>query len=150
MQVAILTRRKGRPVVADLIDVHFPSVPEGQAVPVSAKAQALRDAVRASRWSLSAATLVLPKNIVTLRLVTLPSEKDDELAEMARFEVQKHIPFNVERHVIAHAVLSKEGVEGSRTLIVAVDQAALEEPLAICREAKIELTDARVSSLALV
>ncbi|MCX8037809.1 MAG: pilus assembly protein PilM [Candidatus Sumerlaeia bacterium] len=148
-RIAVLQRGKTRPTVADLIEVEFPAPPEGQIVPPAAKAAALRDALRSHGWKLRTMTLVLPKNVVTLRLVMLPSTHDDELAEMARFEAQKHIPFNVERHVISHAVLRKEGVEGSLVLIAAVDRAALEDPMAVCREARIELSAARVSSLAL-
>jgi Tfp pilus assembly PilM family ATPase len=148
--IAIVSRHKGRPLVSDLVAVGFPPAPEGQGVPASVKAGLVRDALRSRGWRLRDAALILPKNVVTMRLVTLPSIHDAELAEMARFEAQKHIPFNVERHVIAHTVLRKEGVEGSRTLIVAVDRAALEEPLAICREARVEVTSAWVSSMALV
>ena len=148
--IAVVSRHKGRPLVSDLVEVVFPPAPEGQPVPASVKAAAVRDALRARGWRLRDVALVMPKNVVTLRLVTLPSTHDAELAEMARFEAQKHIPFNVERHVIAHTVLRKEGVEGSRTLIVAVDRAALDEPLAVCREARLDVTSACVSSLALV
>jgi len=149
-RIAVASRQRGRVLVSDLIEVTFPPATGGQAPPVSARAAALREALRAHKWSGGGLRLVLPKNIVTMRLVTLPSTQDAELAEMAKFEAHKHIPFNVERHVIGHAVLRKEGVEGSRTLVVAVDRAALEDPLAICREAKIELVSAHVSSLALV
>jgi len=149
-RIAILTRHKGRPVISDLVEVDFPPVPEGQTVAPSVKAQAVREALRSHGWRLREVVLILPKNLVTMRLVTLPSTNDAELVEMARFEAQKHIPFNVERHVIAHTVLRKEGVEGSRALIVAVDRVALEEPMAICREARLDITSACVSSLALV
>ncbi|KPL08074.1 hypothetical protein AMJ85_08940 [candidate division BRC1 bacterium SM23_51] len=150
-RIAILTRQKGRPVISDLVEVSFPPPrEEGQTLPPSVKAAAVREALRERGWRLHETVLVLPKNVVTMRLVTLPSTHDAELGEMARFEARKHIPFNVERHVIAYAVLSKEGVEGSRALLVAVDRAALEEPLAVCREARITLASACVSSLALV
>jgi Tfp pilus assembly PilM family ATPase len=149
-RIAILTRHKGRFVVSDLVDVEFPPVSEGQTQAPAVKAAAVREALRSRGWRLREIALVLPKNLVTMRLVMLPSIHDAELVEMARFEAQKHIPFNVERHVIAHTVLRKEGVEGSRTLIVAVDRAAFEEPLAICREARFDVTTACVSSLALV
>jgi len=149
-RIAVISRRKGRTVVSDLVEVRFPTPAGDEKVPVSVKGALVREALRSRGWRIGRMALVVPKNVVTLRVVTLPSNDDAEIAEMARFEAQKHIPFNVERHVIAHSVLSKEGVEGTRTLVVAVDRAALEEPLAICREAKIELDSARVSSLAIV
>ena len=149
-RIAILTRHKGRFVVSDLIEAEFPPAPEGQPLAPAVKAGAIRETLRSHGWRLREIVLLLPKNLVTMRLVTLPTINDAELDEMARFEAQKHIPFNVERHVIAHAALRKEGVEGTRALIVAVDRAALEEPLAICREARFDATSACVSSLALV
>jgi len=149
-RIAILTRHKGRHVVSALVEVAFPAAAEGKPLPASAKAAAIREALRSHGWRLRQIMLILPKNLVTMRLVMLPTITDAELVEMARFEAQKHIPFNVERHVIAHAVLRKEGVEGSRTLIVAVDRAALEEPMAVCREARLDISSVCVSSLALV
>lgn len=149
-RVAVLTRRKGRFVVSDLIEVDFPEPASGESIPRSVKAAALREALRSHGWRPGPTVLVLPKNIVTMRLVKLPSTDDAELAEMARFEAQKYIPFNVERHVITHAVVRKEGVEGSSALLAAVDRAALDEPLAVCHEAAVELVSARVSALAMV
>ncbi|MBM3334158.1 pilus assembly protein PilM, partial [Candidatus Sumerlaeota bacterium] len=149
-RIAVLSRHKGRWLVNDLVEADFPPPPSGQTPSASAKAAAIRDALRSRGWRLGEMVLVLPKNVVTMRLVTLPSSDNAELSQMAQFEAQKHIPFNVERHVIAHAILRKERVEGSRVLIVAVDRAALEEPLAICRELHTDLTYACVSSLAQV
>lgn len=73
---------------------------------------ALRQAVRATGYKISEAVVVIPKQWVTVRAVTLPSTEPAELADMARFEAQRYIPFNVERHIISHHILRMEGLAG--------------------------------------
>lgn len=116
----------------------------------TAKAQCIREALRHHKIQPINPVLVLPKHSATVRSVFLPSTEDAELEEMARFESQKIIPFNVERHVISHAVLTKESISGSRVLISAVDEPILAEPLSILTKAGIDPVCVDVSSLCLV
>ncbi|OPZ16495.1 MAG: Competence protein A [candidate division BRC1 bacterium ADurb.BinA364] len=91
---------------------------------------------------------VIPKSLVTTRLVTLPSTDRDELKSMARFEAERHIPFNAERHIVAYHVLRAEGLGGARVLLAAADEPDLEGAIAIAEAAGISIEAIDVSSLA--
>lgn len=130
--------------------VSFSGLPgEGEEL-AAAKAHCIREALRSQKLQVVNPVLVLPKHSATVRSVFLPSTQDAELEEMAAFEAQKIIPFNVERHVISHAVLTKESISGSRVLIAAVDEPILAEPLSILTKAGIDPVCVDVSSLCLV
>lgn len=112
--------------------------------------QALRKALKDAGLKVEEALAVVPKHWVTLRVVTLPATDPDELNEMARFEAERHIPFNVERHIIAHRVLAKGDLEGSRVLIAAIDGPPIEQVTGTCLAAGLRLTGVEVSTVALV
>ena len=60
----------------------------------------------------------------------LPSTDPAELAQMARFEADRHIPFNAERHCVGYHIMSSKGVEGSEVLLAAVDGPIVDRGLA--------------------
>jgi type IV pilus assembly protein PilM len=66
-------------------------------------------------------TLCLAKQQAIIRSVMLPSTDPAELGQMARFEAERHIPFNAERHCVGYHVMRSRGVEGSEVLLGAVD-----------------------------
>lgn len=110
----------------------------------------LRDALKKHKVPPGPCSLIIPKQNAIVRTAQLPSGDIDELKEMARFEGEKYIPFNTERHIISNAVLHLDAVEGSHMLIAAVDGPVMEKALAILREAKMEPEVAEVSSISLV
>ncbi len=112
--------------------------------------QALRKALKDAGLKVEEALAIVPKHWVTLRVVTLPATDPDELNEMARFEAERHIPFNVERHIIAHRVLAKGDLEGSRVLIAAIDGPPIEQVTGTCLAAGLRVTGVEVSTVALV
>jgi Tfp pilus assembly PilM family ATPase/Tfp pilus assembly protein PilN len=124
--------------------------PLGDAAAHAANGAALRDALREAGLRVTEALAIVPKSWVTLRVVTLPSSDPTELAEMARFEAERHIPFNVERHIVAHRVMSVEGIEGARVLLAAMDGPVAEQVTATLSAAGIALTGIDVSTVALV
>ncbi len=137
--------------VEQFFTVPFPqSPPDAKPETVTrAKSDALKAALKSRKLQVGECILVLPKNFVTVLHVFLPSVDDQELVEMVRFEAQKHIHFNVERHIITHHVLSKEGVTGSHVLISTADAPVVEEPLSILTGAGLHPFSATVSSVGL-
>ncbi len=113
------------------------------------RAQALRDHLKAQRITLKNAVVVIPKSYVMARTVTLPSTVDSEIAGMARFEADRHIPFNAERHIVSYHVLARQGMQGSDVLLAAVDRPIAQEYLDICVKAGLTVTSITVSSLAM-
>lgn len=69
----------------------------------------------------SETALLVPKQHCVARLVRLPSGNPAEIAEMAHFEAEKFIPFNVEQHVIAHELVRSDELNGSDVFLAAVD-----------------------------
>ena len=131
-----------------IVPFHGIEEKEGKSA-VEAKARRLKEALRTHKIQVSAAILVLPKHAVTARSVFLPSTEEEELRGMVEFEAHKIIPFNVERHIVSHTVLSRKSIQGTRVLIAAVDQPIVEESLHILTHAGIEPSVVDVSSLAL-
>ncbi len=109
----------------------------------------LQQALRGTGAKVRQAIAVIPKHWVTLRFAILPSDNPEELEEMARFETGRHIPFNMERHVVDYHLLSNEGLEGSRVVLAALDGPPANELTLMMNAAGIELTALEVSSIAL-
>ncbi|MBN1868657.1 pilus assembly protein PilM [Candidatus Sumerlaeota bacterium] len=116
---------------------------------VQANAAAIRQALKSADLKLREGSALIPKQWVTLRIVTLPSADPAELSEMARFEAERHIPFHAERHVVSHHVLRVEGIQGSQVLIAAVDGPPAVEITSTLEAAGIQLTALDVSTAAL-
>jgi type IV pilus assembly protein PilM len=108
----------------------------------------LRDALRQHKVHTAEAVLVVPKQSATLRRVRLPSADPGELASMARFEAEKLIPFNVERHIITHAIVGSHGLEGTDVLLAAIDESVMAPMLESLSAAGVDPAVAEVSSLA--
>ncbi|MGI8906442.1 MAG: pilus assembly protein PilM [Candidatus Sumerlaeaceae bacterium] len=115
---------------------------------VTQRAQLLRDALKAGKIKPQAVRVVIPKNFVMARTVTLPSVDENEIVGMARFEAERHIPFNADRHIVSHHTLSKQGMQGSDVLLAAVDQPIAQEYLDVCAKAGLTVEGISVSSLA--
>lgn len=146
-KVAVGDIGRAKPLIRDLFRVALPKT-EDVAQRVAERAKILKEALAARKIKARHASIVVPKNFVMVRMVTLPSTNDEELAGMARFEAERHIPFNAERHIVAHHVLNKLGVEGSQVLIAAVDRPIAQEYIDICRGAGLVVDSLAVSSLA--
>jgi Tfp pilus assembly PilM family ATPase len=125
------------------------STPDKPSASALKNGAAIRQALKSANLKIKDAVAIIPKQWVTLRIVTLPSTDAAEVSEMARFEAERHIPFNVERHVISHHVLRLEGIEGAQVVIAAIDGPPAWEITATMDAAGIHLTGLEVSTLAL-
>jgi type IV pilus assembly protein PilM len=116
---------------------------------VAERSQLLREALRARKLRPQRVRVLIPKNYVMARTVLLPAANDAELEGMARFEAERHIPFNAERHIVSHCVLRRQGVEGIEVLLAAADEPIATEYVDICTRAGLRVESLGVSSLAL-
>jgi type IV pilus assembly protein PilM len=148
-KVVQLARHKGAFVLEKAFAIDFPAPSEGNVADTSTKGAALRRALKEHKIAVRSATLIIPKQTVTVRCVSLPSTDENEIAQMARFEAERHIPFNVERQVISYHLMKKLGISGSHVLISAVDSPVAEESINVLAAAGIEADVADVSSIAL-
>ena len=111
---------------------------------------ALRAMMKKVKSADSHAVLCLPKEQATLHVVSLPSNKPEELVTMARFEAERHIPFHAERHTVAYHVLRDQGRMGSEVLLAAADQPVVDRAIAAAQNAGIHPEGLTVSSAGLV
>ncbi len=79
----------------------------------------------------------------------LPSTDPEEITKMARFEAGRHIPFNIERHIISHHILEVDELKGSTVLIAAADSTVFQDMIDIVNDAGLKLSAVDVSTLGL-
>lgn len=106
----------------------------------------LRALLKKTKASIDTATVVLPKEQASLQHAVLPSHDPEELKSMARFEAERHIPFNVERHTFGFQVLRDAGPGGTEALLAAADGPVVERALAATRESGLRPDGLNVSS----
>lgn len=114
-----------------------------------ARGTRLREKLKECKVGSGLVAILLPKQNSIVRTALLPSSDAVELREMARFEAEKFIPFNVERHIISNGVLRRDDVQGSHVLITAVDRPVMEAAIAVATEAGLEPALAEVTSIGL-
>ena len=147
-RVAIAETGKGKPALKHLFAFAIPR-PEDPAERVEKRAALLRDALKIRKIKTGRVRVLIPKNEVMARMVTLPGTTEAELNSMARFEAERHIPFNPERHIVSHHVLTHLGVQGSQVLLTAVDQPVAKEYLDTCTAAGLTVEQLGVASLSM-
>lgn len=112
--------------------------------------EAIKEALKNAGIKARDGLAIIPKQWVNLRVVTLPSADPDELAEMARFEAERHIPFDAERHIVSHYVAASEEIQGSKVMIAALDQPPADEVTEALDAAGILVRGLDVSTSALI
>lgn len=149
-RVLHLKKQKTALSVEDSFTIPFPDdLPENTEEAIKIKGEAIKQYLKQKKFKSDENIMLLPKQFVTVRHISLPSDDEEELAQMAKFEAEKNIPFNVERHIISHYVMKKTGVSGSRTLIAVADDPVVREPLQMLMTAGIQPSIATVSSIGL-
>ncbi|MCC5875090.1 MAG: pilus assembly protein PilM [Candidatus Sumerlaeia bacterium] len=113
------------------------------------RAVRLRECFRKNRISQGEGGVLIQKQNSIARTAILPSGNPSELEEMARFEAEKFIPFNAERHIISHGILHLDEVNGSHVLLTAVDSPVMDQSLAMIKDSPIDPLVAEVTSVAL-
>ncbi|MCX7014617.1 MAG: pilus assembly protein PilM [Candidatus Sumerlaeota bacterium] len=121
------------------------ATPEARA---QARGAALAQGLKQAGLKPLSAVMVASKRYVTVRYITLPSTDDKELAQMANFEAQRHVPFHSNRHFISHHVMRKDPIAGSHVLLAAADGPDIDELLGVAQAAGIGVDAIDVSSLA--
>ncbi|MCX7765414.1 MAG: pilus assembly protein PilM [Candidatus Sumerlaeia bacterium] len=153
-KIAQLTRRKEGLFIENLLHITFPVQDENPESASSHKAKAkrastLQQAFKQARLKPGKVTLLVPKNLVTTRLVQLPSTDPDEVTKMDRFEAGRHIQFNIERHMLSHHILEVDELKGSTVLIAAADSSVFQDMIDVINDAGLKLTTVEVSTLGL-
>ncbi|MCE5229433.1 pilus assembly protein PilM [bacterium] len=112
-------------------------------------APVLKSLVRPLKAAGAPFAIALPKQQAIMRNITLPSTDTAELNQMARFEIERHIPVHAERHCSGYHVMRKMGVEGSEVLLAAIDGPIVHRALEGAQGADMNPDGVTLSSVAL-
>jgi Tfp pilus assembly PilM family ATPase len=91
--------------------------------------EALREGLKRLKLKPDDVLLAIRQAETKTRFARLPASTPDEIEQMARFEIEKAIPFDRERHVSDAVALRTLGLEGADTLMEAVDSPVLDAAL---------------------
>lgn len=83
------------------------------------------------------AFLNIPRHLVTVRLLKLPSTNDEEISKIARIESLKRVPHVSEDVITAHRVVEKLDDGYSRVLLVIAQSAVVNRPMDMLKMAGI-------------
>lgn len=144
LRVVALRGRKGRLSVLAAGAHDFSSDEKADPGP------AIKQVLRKLGVSADAVWCALPKEQATLQPATLPSHDPAELREMARFEAERHIPFNAERHGVGFHPVRDLGDAGTQVLLAAADGPVIERVLGACEHAGVRSLGLNVSSICLM
>lgn len=110
---------------------------------------ALKDFVARHQIDADPIYTILPRHETTLRILTLPSQDDEELAGMIALSAEEYVPFSLEEMSIDHAILEKLPSGESRVLITMVHRDVVEGHLAQLRQLGLEPEQILLSSACL-
>ncbi len=111
---------------------------------------ALRTLLRKLKPVPETAVFCLPKEQANLHHSTLPSSDPNELKEMARFEAERNIPFNADRHTVGYHIMRNLGTAGSEALLASTDGPIAERVFGAAISADMQPQGLTVSSVGLM
>jgi type IV pilus assembly protein PilM len=93
---------------------------------------------------------VIPRHLVTIRNIILPSINENEIQEMLTFEAEKHIPFSLDQMELNFQVLEREEEkEKSKVVLAALQKKVIDEHLSLLKSAGLKPDIVDVSSFAI-
>ncbi len=110
---------------------------------------AMKDFVTRHNLGADPVYTMLPRHETTLRILTLPSQDDEELAGMIRLSAEEYVPFPVEELNIGHTILEKLPSGESLVLITLVHKDVIEAHLNQLRRVGLEPEQILLSSACL-
>jgi type IV pilus assembly protein PilM len=100
---------------------------------------ALKEAAKQHGRMDGAVVLGFPRDLVTIRYLTLPSADLDELKEMLYFDVERHVPFTIDEVELSFQVLEKTAEHESKIMLVCVPKREIEPYVEMCNELGIDV-----------
>jgi hypothetical protein len=92
---------------------------------------------------------VLPRHDMTARILTLPSQDEEEIGNMIRLSAEEYVPYPVEELVVDQCILQKLATGGSRVMAVFAHRDLVDTHVAILHAAGIDPERIYVSSACL-
>ena len=92
---------------------------------------------------------ILPRHELTLRMLTLPSQDEQEIAGMIRLSAEEYVPFPLDELIIDHTILEKMPTGESRVLTTLAHRDAVEAHISQLRKTGLEPEQILLSSACL-
>lgn len=142
-----LRRVKNSLIIQHLLNTPLPKEEESNEISKNITASKIQELIKNNNVKVKYVNFIIPKNYVTVHLVSLPSSDQDEINQMIQFEARRHIPFNPERHIVSDYTMSIDGVEGAKVLFSAIDEPIINTYLEIAQKANLKLRNIHTSSV---
>lgn len=138
-KLAEVTARRDSVLISRL---HLARVAGGRDVPPEALAEAARKLGLTGRPVMA----FLPREVVTVRLLDLPSTDPHELADMIDLQVDKQTPYSSAEILSEFRILNSDGEGYSRVMLVIVQRSILRRRFHVLEEAGFDVTGMSISS----
>ncbi len=116
--------------------------PEGHEYPeekLNRQREALKEAVKKHGRLEGQIVLGCPRNLATVRYLTLPSGNREELREMLMFDVERHVPFPPDELEISFQVIEKVGEHESKLMLVCVPRREINPYAEMCLDLNVKI-----------
>ncbi len=101
--------------------------------------EALKEAIKRHHRMEGRIVLGFPRELATIRYMTLPSSNRSELKEMLLYDVERHVPFAAEDLEITFQLIEKLGEHESRVMMICALTREIEPYMEMCNELGIEI-----------
>lgn len=123
---------------ATRVEVDLPPDPPAEDELRVLKAAALKKAMSDHKVKGGRTVTAIPREDVVIRYITLPSTREEELAEMLEYDIERHVPFATDQMDIGYQVLRKREDQESEIVLAAVPEDRMREHLEILEKAGLE------------
>ncbi len=109
-------------------------------------AKALKDTLEQSGWKISSATVNLPRNLVTMRNLHLPSSDQEEISQMIDLHIGRIVPYKKEEISFDHTSLRTDSLGYTAEMLAIVHKDILKKYQRIMDAAGLEIDNIFLSS----
>lgn len=108
--------------------------------------QLISQAVKKYRFSKMPVIACLPRQVVNIRMLELPSTDPNEIADMVDLQVGKQTPYSKDEIVSDYKILASDRDGYSRVMLVIVQRGVLRQRFSVLEEAGVDVQRMSVSS----
>ena len=105
----------------------------------SRQKDALKEALKKHGKLEGRVILGFPRELCTVRYLSLPSGNPDELEEMLFYDVERHVPFSIEEMELSYQLIDRPGEHETNLLMVCAPTKEIEPYVDICRYLGVEI-----------
>ncbi len=101
--------------------------------------EALKEALKRHGKLEGKVALGFPRDRASIRYVTLPSNRIEELREMLYYDVERHVPFPIDDLELAFEIIDQSNEHESRVMMVCAPTSEIEPYVDMCHACKVDI-----------